>query len=550
MLYWMFFALFAGLALLLLRRPVQHLAHWCAQQFFDWAFRTKGWVATFPRSPVAADKATFSDFMSVSGFLCTIIAIGVTWFGIHTETEKNRLDHEKYELQQTIADDQQQIDANTLRLKDLQTDKDSIKLLAPARDAQIIDSHIDRENKFNLQPYRGKGQCDLMRHTWCLFPASDPAAERSRVNPFSLDNPHSGDSRIAAKDHWTGAFLWRVIAIRPGRPATGDLQVEETRLSDWSEYSRFTIYPTLEERRRQQGVLVATSYSQDAGFSRLGESGEPEGHDIDLIRTLVSGCLVPGSGSYRSVSKRCRAAAQASPPKDPNIHFRAYATIADGLNAVLRKEADLFIGSLTRARSREHSGAVLFTPGYYPFRTRLYVKKDRFSRLDFSEWLRARPTLGVIDGSSNQWLATLLADEKDVKDRLTVATFPSFPGLEHAFDTGEVDGILVDDTLERNMADARQLDGIESVGSAWETYHQDLRYVGYPREEFAIAVASGTDHDGSCPPYGLAALLHPFARTDGVSSFYCQLCDALRDPDVQDHLLPALRQKYKLTPGS
>ena len=530
-----------------------------------WGNRTIFWFRTLGTSDIEDSGARFSDFVGLAGFSLSILAIVLGWYSIVLQTRKAALEQEMRDLATKIADKQKLIEVTSARLEQNKS-AELMHLGSPRRDAQIIGNHIDLDwsyadrspfvtylvevrNKEQSKPEFKAGagvSCELIKYRACRFVAADPNGQHAQIFGSNLA-PLSGD------------YLWRVASARRSVSSLEDY--ESDRIADWSQFRAFTIYPTIKDRILRTGkVLVGTTYAEDLRFSRLGSQGKPEGHDIDLIKILVEGCLSfkGDSKSLRFEQPECQKAVtryqdnRRYVPPDPadgiQVIVKPYPSVSDGLNALGRREVDLFIGSLTKARKRER-GPVLFTDGYYSFETKLYSKAE-LGATDLSVWASKKRTIGCISNSSNYWLATLLAAEDKFRNQLTVVTFDTFPEMESAFDRGEVDGILLDDVLEDELREAVAIGGLSKT-AAWKRYHEDTSNLGFPKEEFAIAVvrdvSEGRDETLN-PLLGWFQTLFktPEEQLVGDNFLFGQLQSALRSDDVQKKLLPTLRDVYNI----
>ena len=74
-----------------------------------------------------------------------------------------------------------------------------------------------------------------------------------------------------------------------------------------------------------------------------------------------------------------------------NGEVREYASVQDGLDAVMSRDIDLFVGSVTKTPEREKNG-LRFTNGYYSFETKLY---GRSGQADIWKWAGDSKALGV-----------------------------------------------------------------------------------------------------------------------------------------------------------
>jgi hypothetical protein len=226
-----------------------------------------------------------------------------------------------------------------------------------------------------------------------------------------------------------------------------------------------------------------------------------------------------------------------------HVRVRPFQSVNAGLAALARKEIDVFIGSVTKAVEREND-KVLFTDGYYPFASALYVHSIR-ERERFSQWTKVPRLLGVIQDSTNHWLASALASDSEFETKLSVVTFPSYSTLKEAFERQQVDGVLVDSVLGEDMPDAVEVDGLDKT-EAWKEYHERI---GYKEEEFAIAVASDPHHEKEGAWYQLFNRMRKLfgaEQPEDNDSLYDPLQDALRSPSIHK-LLPELRKRNDLS---
>ena len=236
-------------------------------------------------------------------------------------------------------------------------------------------------------------------------------------------------------------------------------------------------------------------------------------------------------------------------PTGPTLcpQFVIYQSATVGLEALERKEADLFIGALTRAGSREAYYNIRFTTGYYAFESNLYANSTG-QKKNAKEWLSvADRSIGVVQNSTNNWLATELAAEDIEGHTVSVVTFKSVPDLEAALDREEVDGVLLDDVVDNGPEGVRQIKGVQNM-EAWNRFKARLGSEGY--ETFAIAVAASDSGGagGATAPCAfslgwIARMTHVRALADDTSSIYCPVEQALTENYVPK-LKTVLRENY------
>jgi hypothetical protein len=115
-----------------------------------------------------------------------------------------------------------------------------------------------------------------------------------------------------------------------------------------------------------------------------------------------------------------------------DVHVVLYESVDEDLRALSRRETDVFIGSVTRAKRRER-GLVFFSRGYFTFYSGFFV---RTASERFSLWSRRKQNVGVISNSKNHWLGTQLTTEGGSDKRITLVTFENVLGLEKALEVG------------------------------------------------------------------------------------------------------------------
>jgi ABC-type amino acid transport substrate-binding protein len=305
-----------------------------------------------------------------------------------------------------------------------------------------------------------------------------------------------------------GTYAWRVVPVPAGTVVNDDRRKDDlSRLSNWSNFGAFTIYPSLTARVADTHIVrVGTNLEQDTRFSRRRQDGSIIGLDISLIYTLVERCLDISQGSITFDQSKCRqyigtassrdklSSPPDSCPKDSQLCVKLIPIQkwGDWQAALRRKEIDLFIGAATAASYRE-TGGIRFTPGYLHYESRLYGHApDVFAaHSDLRSWLSTVREIGVIEHSTNEYLLDHLKEDPvlrswGVAKRIHGHSFPSFPAMEHAMDRGEVDGVLIDETFV-DHDDWKPLNGVQTT-QAWKEYLKD--YLGTPGgERVAIAVA-------------------------------------------------------------
>ena len=539
----------------------------CILLLFFLIFTTQGrgilhWLRSLGTSDVEATGAKFSDFVSFAGFGLTIAGILLSWYTVSLESQKANVESQVKDLtDQNISEQQKLHELANKEQGDFVPDVD-VHLEYPTHDVSLISArfpeiqwrysrHNERLNyvvnfikvddKTLPESNRITKTCDFSRFRSCLFYASDPNSQRSKVPSDSSDQ--------------RGQFLWRVIPAKSSADRADDLTMNP--VSEWSEYASFYVYPNVLSRFSASAptAIVGTTSSDNVRFSTLDAEGSSSGHDIDLIRVLLEGCVsLSSDGSeIHYDSAACNTAASAytsysipvyeSSHRGLHVRIKSFPSVDSGLAALTRKQIDVFIGSVTKAVEREND-KVLFTDGYYRFKSALYVHSLRGSE-DLFHWARGPRSLGVVKNSTNHWLASALASDSRFETKLSVVAFSSYSMLREAFERQDVDGVLIDSVLGGDLPDATVVSGLEKT-AAWNDY---LNRIGYEAEEFAIAVADDPHHQDDNVWHSFRSYFRRWFNLPDTSedndSLYDPLQHALRSVAIQE-LLPELRRRNGL----
>lgn len=526
-------------------------------------FRSINWINSLRKTSVDKQGAKFSDFVSMTNLSMSLLVLAFGWFNIVLQTRKAELEQASRDLQDHILSVQKLVEEKHQEVSRSLTNNEEVRLQTPPRDDYLIGSHVDlawsnpkhlhlssyavevsRKQQAGLKefiPGNLNDSCSLDRHRSCTFVATDPAGERAQL-----------DDRFGAL---AGEYLWRVAPV--DRSFT-EAPVQQHQLGNWSEYSSFSIYPNISARlQHTHAVRVGTIFSQDPRFSSSGLNGKPAGRDMDLIRILVEQCLnIRNDGSVEYNEATCNTGVddyilnsrylQGQRAGQLRVDVVPQSDIGQGLEALQKKDLDVYIGSLTKAKTRE-SNDVAFTDGYYVFQSRLYARGPA-DQATFTRWRKGRRSIGVIDNSSNALLANLLAEEDD-KRELTVVYFDSFPALENAFDREDVSAILVDDVrgeqLRRSIAGVVEINGLDNT-AAWERFHSDPGYLGYETEEFGIATVTDVPVERTATTVKglLREAVCEGPRSSDRGSLFSGLQRSLRSAAIKERLLPELCHLY------
>jgi polar amino acid transport system substrate-binding protein len=156
----------------------------------------------------------------------------------------------------------------------------------------------------------------------------------------------------------------------------------------------------------------------------------------------------------------------------------------DLLTRLAEDQVDLVVSSMTKTRQRERQYNVLFSDGYFTTHQRFVVRAGQ------TGCLKGR-TVGVVGGNpptTNQRAAELLSAKFGYEPNLKFV--PNTTELFAQIIRGSIDAGLVDDMSAREVPGLEFLGGnLDQVLTASGFYGPDI--IGYPQEEFAIAVPGG-----------------------------------------------------------
>jgi ABC-type amino acid transport substrate-binding protein len=455
--------------------------------------RTRNWFGGQLKEVIEAKKASLFDFSSFSAAIISVLGLAVGWYTITQQNDKSALDQQARDLTDQISQHKHLLDQlQETRAKS--HDSKYVRLGLPGRDAKVIGEHVDiswdypehtSEMTYKVEVITKRQDATLGTGEACQD-RSDPAHDSPNQQTHL-----SGTDKCPLE----GKYLWRVAPLRfyEQRDSSTNPSPEE-----WSEYGSFEIYPTIQKRvLATNTVLVGTTYSEDDTFSGRAKDGKPHGHDMDFIELLVRGCIKRTGDETLFDDKQCdaniklymdnvtdsdgRYRYQGQAPQ-LDVHVVPYESVDEGLRALSRRETDVFIGSVTKAKRRER-GLVFFSRGYFTFHSGLFV---RTASEPFSLWSGRKQTVGVISNSTNHWLGTQLTTEGGSDNRITLVTFENFLGLEKAFEDGDIDGAVVDCMLQKRLVDSIPID-LQNT-DAWTGYLHDPDNLGYGVEKLGIAM--------------------------------------------------------------
>jgi len=486
-------------------------------------FRTTLWLRTKGEPQPPLRSANFIDVLILVLILVTAILIASIFYDSSLRSQVNTDEEQTRALREKVATLQEQL-GDTVAANHLAISETSVPHpVIQDRDSQAIGDHTtvtwDYENQFSGRYVNFEMELIKLGPTAVDCGQFVGTLECGRPMRFITSDGMNHTSRIPTDLKGTltpGTYSWRVAPVPAETVVNDDVQKDDlNRLSDWSDYGSFTLFPSLIERVASTHVIrVGTNLEQDTRFSRRGHDGRVTGFDINLIHTMVEQCLAfdkttsPPALSFdrdqcgryiQTLATREQLIAPAPPcPSSAPlcITLVPIQKWGDWQSALKRKEIDLFIGAVTAATDREKSG-VLFTPGYLHYNSRIFghAADVLAAHSDLRSWLASPRKIGVIEFSTNEELLKRLIQDPDLKKRklagnLEKKGYPSFPAIEHAMDRGELDAILIDETFVEHD-DWKPLDGLRGTW-AWHDYEKN--YLGrYPDEQVAIAVAVAGD---------------------------------------------------------
>jgi ABC-type amino acid transport substrate-binding protein len=469
--------------------------------------RTRNWSRGQWKESIEAKKASLFDFSSFSAAVLSVLGLTVGWYTITQQNAKAALDQQSRDASEQITQHKHLLD-QLQEARMSARDNAYIRLGLPGRDAKVIGNHVDISWDYPGHTPQTTYVVELITKDQGGPSGPEQAQCLDRFITAEESSDEQTQVRGTDKCPLNGKYLWRVAPRRSYDES--DLPVGGYSALEWSEYGSFEIYPSIQERVLSTNVVqVGTTYTEDDTFSGRDRSGDPRGHDMDLIELLVRGCLKRIENDTLFDAGQCDANMQVyrKSTKGPKGHYRyqgqgplldinvvPYESVDEGLKALARREVDVFIGSVTKAKRRER-GLIFFSRGYFAFHSGLYVRSSEGGVPAFDHWRGHKQNVGVISNSTNHWLGTQLTTEGGSDNRITLVAFKNFLGLEKAFEDGEIDGAVVDCMLASRLVDAVAMSDLEDT-NAWAAYLKDPDNLGYGIEELGIAMVRDVSEAG------------------------------------------------------
>jgi ABC-type amino acid transport substrate-binding protein len=523
-------------------------------------FRTTLWLRTKGPPEPPLRSANFVDILILVVILVTAILIASIIYDSSLRSQVKTDEEQTRALREKVATLQEQL-GDTVAANHLAASETSVPHpVIQDRDSQGIGGHTtvawDYENHFSGRYINFEMELVKLGPTAVNCGQFSGTLECGQPTRFITSDGMNHTSRIPTdlKDTLKpGTYAWRVAPVPTGTVVNEDIEKDDlNRLSDWSDYGSFTLFPLLIDRIASTNVIrVGTNLEQDTRFSHREHDGNVTGFDINLIHTLIEQCVALDKKTSppklffdraqcnNHITKAVSSGQDltAPTPRCSPAERQLCVTLVpiqkwgDWQSALKRKEIDLFIGAVTAATFREKSG-ILFTPGYLHYSSRIFGHAaDVLTAPDLHSWLRSPRRIGVIESSTNEYLLNQLMKDTGLKrqkltEHLEKYVFPSFPAMEHAMDRGELDAILIDETFVEHD-DWKPLEGLRGT-LAWQDYVKN--YLGrYPNEQVSIAVAVAGDRSHRSRQTGdlYSVLDEALAPKSPVKALYLpKLCEA------------------------
>jgi hypothetical protein len=437
--------------------------------------------------PDDQDSARFKDFL-LPLLLFVLAMLTISWYvasGYSREVISARRNVIDLNEQEATLEQQIEVGERIQRLNTLDDAAPHPKEVV--QDQSFIGGHVnvawdykagELNKNFGYEVELYRNRLDDKSSTQCPIGETDASSEmfwKGCPGPiyFVATDPHSMTSRIPADLNETlspGMYSWRVA------PVGTNSRLHPADPLQWSAFGSFTLDQSILERiRRTNQIRVGTNFAQDSPFSRLGNQGQELGFDIELIRTLIEGCIrlekdvitYDAASCYRYISTLEHPKRSCSANK-LCVQFVPIGRWGDWKSRLSSKDIELFVGGITKADAREGKG-IKFSAGYLTYRSKLYKRPEHANeRITLDTWMRIPRKVGVIADSTNEKLLdNLIATDK--LSNLSKCTVSSFPELEHVLDSGVVDGVIIDDTFVPRDDKWVALE-IPQTSKAWQAY--------------------------------------------------------------------------------
>jgi polar amino acid transport system substrate-binding protein len=356
-------------------------------------------------------------------------------------------------------------------------DYDTAQKMIAAQEQQIADlKRADEAGSANseIEPKTPNGDVIIDYKGRVTFTWTDSKKDRSDYTIVVRQRLGNGNQASLAKEFkyskkdgycvWTvtfkdqdmpfGEYFWTV------KPTGSD--------SDTSIYRLFSVYPSTLGKIKSLGTLVVgTSLIPDPLFFHVDENGKPTGYEpqlVDLVKQRLSGNV-----------------------GDVEVKFR-YLSWNDLLPKLHSHEIDMVVSSMTKTKPREKAEDVLFSTGYYTTHQRFVVHVPNQGTTP----CLVNERIGVVSGeprTTNEIAAGMLKNSYGFTD---IKGYKSAPELFMALDSGDVDAALVDDISAKE--NYKENESAEFFGPDLDEALNSLNFydttIGYPKEEYAIAVST------------------------------------------------------------
>jgi ABC-type amino acid transport substrate-binding protein len=376
-------------------------------------------------------------------------AIGTTYYLI-SYVQVQPLERQKTELELRLKNNEQATKRLSVKLAALAR---SYSLLEKDQERPILESPRDGASLVGEQVTLSWKCRDQRAGKDYILELRNLAGNRTRS--YSVINPEQQTMHFSIREGEFGEYLWR---IQPGKLIKGARIV----MGPPSQFSYFSVHPSVSERVRETGVLRVGTSPTFTGHFNTQMDGTLVGFDVDLIHWLAS--KFPERLDY---------------PKPPKVEFIDLVW-GDLLPSLRDHEVDVVSSAMTSTAAREekHRG-VRFTHGYF---TTHQILISRLPQEPFPDVLKGRK-VGVAKGTTNEGAARHVADRFGFE---VVAHYNSYADIYAALSVDEIDFGIVDDVLVLDRLGRQFVQVGPPLDEHLKGFYRER--LGRSVEQFAIAV--------------------------------------------------------------
>ncbi len=377
---------------------------------------------------------SIGPIIALCSLVASLVALGVTIKRFEADALTKQLESDRAEYEQSMSQIQTNLENRIpLRVRSplpIFPENDQTLLLEPIKKRYLTLEWADHDrahhHKYIVQfvciaDIHGgaSGSCDpgkLDENT-----LDNDTRERSNPNPKRKPNYHwtlPGMDKHKVKIDHAGTYAWRVARGEIVAQGEGEHNEEITIFEEWSPYSIFTVFGSIEERVKVTkqvliGTIEGSAIQENEGGNKDGrgwdskknEEAEKQKDVVSKEKQLVHSIQ---EVYFDRLLKQVEEQTHKEEHKKQRKQYRQYPTYEALVEAVARGEVDYAIGEITRAKYREKKG-VYFTRGYNDAMPS-FVSKSREMQTP-----KAGDSIGVEVGSiSERALAHLTISQKFV----------------------------------------------------------------------------------------------------------------------------------------